>query len=356
MPHLKARCAAAFAGELKWWWDWSRTCASVETLRYAQGLVKDYRKSAMDVIYSRHYNIDLGLLNRLHPFDGTKFRAIHDGLKANSRINFVEPAEPASMELIDGFLTSLMSKQVRSAVLVLRALEVPRIPFMRFSFIDRKVLAPMRWGVAGTMLGAVNALERGGVHWNLSGGYHHAMPQAMEGFCIYNDIGICHGDLVRRGLLAPDDKVLIIDTDAHHGNGNAATFKNNRNVTLLDVYNVGIYPTSEYTRRRVDIPAPMAMGTDGETYLKHYAEALEKLADGYRLAFVVAGTDTLASDRLGGLCLSIDDVAERERLTLHALSRRSIPTVMLGGGGYSKDSAKAAIRAISICSEIPGIH
>jgi len=44
-------------------------------------------------------------------------------------------------------------------------------------------------------------------------------------------------------------------------------------------------------------------------------------------------------------------VAEREKITLQALSQRSIPTVMLGGGGYSKDSAKSVIRAISACVE-----
>ena len=78
---------------------------------------------------------------------------------------------------------------------------------------------------------------------------------------------------------------------------------------------------------------------------------MEKLDDNYRLAFVIAGTDTLSGDKLGGLCLSIDDVAEREKFTLQALSQRAIPTVMLGGGGYSKDSATSVIRAISACVE-----
>jgi histone deacetylase 11 len=209
----------------------------------------------------------------------------------------------------------------------------------------------MRWGVAGTILGAQSALEKGGTYWNLSGGYHHAMPQNMEGFCIYNDIGICHQELIKKGRLAPDDKILIIDTDAHHGNGNAYTFMENDNVTLLDIYNAGIYPTSEYTRKRVNLAAPLAPGTDGATYLQQYKAVLDKLNGDYKLAFVVAGTDTLLSDKLGRLCLSIDDVAEREKITLKALNKLAIPTVMLGGGGYSKESAQSIIRAISVCAE-----
>lgn len=305
----------------------------------------------MKVIYSKHYNINFGFLKYLHPFDGTKFQAIYDGLKANEGIDFLEPSTAVSMDVVDEFLSSIMQHRVRNKNGIFQALEVPRIPLINFSFLDRKVLTPMRWGVAGTMFGATQALKNGGVYWNLSGGYHHAMQQNMEGFCIYNDVGICHQQLVKSGLLAADDKILIIDTDAHHGNGNAYTFMEDKQVTILDVYNAGIYPMSGYTRDRVDIPVPLPPGTDGQTYLQKYGEALEKLEGDYRLAFVVAGTDTLMSDKLGGLCLSIEDVAEREKLTLQALSQRSIPTVMLGGGGYSKDSAKSVIHAVRACVE-----
>lgn len=304
----------------------------------------------MKVIYSKYYNINLGLLNYLHPFDGVKFQTIYEGLKANDRIEFIEPSASVGMETIDEFLSSIMRHRVRNKSGIFQALEVPRIPFVNFSFLDRKILSPMRWGVAGTILGATQALKNGDLYWNLSGGYHHAMQQNMEGFCIYNDVGICYQQLIKNGTLAFDDNILIIDTDAHHGNGSAYTFMENNRVTILDVYNAGIYPTSEYTRERVNIPVPLPFGTGGITYLQRYSEALEKLDGDYRLAFVVAGTDVLMSDKLGGLCLNIEEVAEREKLTLQALSQRSIPTVMLGGGGYSKDSAKSVVRAISACA------
>jgi histone deacetylase 11 len=300
----------------------------------------------MNILYSKHYNINLGLLNYLHPFDGTKFQKIHHQLKNNKEINFIEPKLPVSMEIVDEFLSSIMRHRVRNKNGIFQALEIPRIPLVSFSLLDRKILSPMRWGVAGTILGAKSALEDGGVYWNLSGGYHHAMQQNMEGFCIYNDIGICYQQMIKDGTLKPEDKILIIDTDAHHGNGNAYTFMENKNVTILDIYNSGIYPTSSYTRDRVDISVPLMPGTEGQEYLKRYREALEKLDNDYRLAFVVAGTDTLTSDKLGGLCLTIENIAEREKLTLNALNERSIPAVILGGGGYSRASSKAVVEAI----------
>lgn len=305
----------------------------------------------MNVIYSENYNINLGVLNYLHPFDGMKFKKTHAYLKQDSNVNFIEPSSPASMNMIDDFLSSLMQRKVRDSVFIFRALEVPHIPFVSFSYLDRKILSPMRWGVSGTLLGAERALIDGGIYWNISGGYHHAMQQSMEGFCIYNDIGICHQQLIKNGMLGTNDKILIIDTDAHHGNGNAYTFMGNRKVTILDIYNAGIYPHFHYTRDRVDISVPISPGSNGKNYLHMYSEALQKLDDDYSLAFVVAGTDVLLGDKLGGLCLTIEDIVKREKLTLETLSKNYIPTVMLGGGGYSKNSAESVACAISACIE-----
>ncbi len=305
----------------------------------------------MDVIYSENYNFDLGVLANLHPFEGLKFGKIHEALKDHPQVRFIEPEGPMSMDAIDQFLTDDMRQRVRDKDSVFDALEVPRLPFVSYAFLEERILTPKRWGVAGTMLGASMVLDSGGTVWNLSGGYHHAMPQNMEGFCIYNDIGICHQQFIANGLLAPDDRILIVDTDAHHGNGNARTFMENRQVTLLDVYNELIYPIDEHTRERVDIPVPLAVGTEGETYLQQFEEALDLLEDDYRLAFVVAGTDTIHSDMLGCLKLTIDDVAEREKTTHNALEKRGVPTVLTGAGGYSQDCAAAVTRAISVCVE-----
>ncbi|MEM8799509.1 MAG: histone deacetylase [Pseudomonadota bacterium] len=310
----------------------------------------------INIVYDPRYNFELGLLGRLHPFDGTKFRRIYDDVCALEGVNIVSPGEPAATEVIDQFLSSIMQKKVRDRVFVFRALEVPQLPLVSIEYLDKKVLTPMRWGVAGTLLAANRALSdpivegQAPVFWNLSGGYHHAMPQSMEGFCIYNDIGICHQQLVKANKLSANDRVLIIDTDAHHGNGNAHTFMETPNVTILDVFNQNIYPTSDYTRERVDLPVPLRPGTDGDVYLGQYEAALNKVGDDARIAFVVAGTDVLASDKLGGLNLEIADVAAREALTLRALKKHCIPTVILGGGGYSKDSAKSVIAAVKKCA------
>lgn len=294
----------------------------------------------MNIYYHPRYNIDLGPLNALHPFDGKKFSRVYDSIKALPDIVIKQPANPISQEQIEGFVNLLMKGLLHRKRYILRALEVPYIPLLPFSLIDKRILLPMRWAVAGTLMAATDA-SQGQSGWNLAGGYHHASTASAQGFCIYNDIGIAYQTLLQQGQLRPDDRILIIDIDAHHGNGNAMTFLENRNVTILDIYNDDIYPSGTFSKTRVDIPVPLPMGTEAGQYLQALSDALNRISGGYRLAFVIAGTDVIASDPLGGFALSIDDCIERDRVVMEKLASLSITPVYLGGGGYSKDSAKA---------------
>ena len=150
----------------------------------------------MKIIYNNKFNYDIGPLKYLHPFDGTKFRRVHQMLTSKG-IEFESPQNEVTMDVVDEFLTGLMRRRVRDKNGILQALEVPRIPLVNFGLLDRRILSPMRWGVAGTLYGAEQVLMHGEISWNLSGGYHHAMQQNMEGFCIYNDIGISYQQLVK---------------------------------------------------------------------------------------------------------------------------------------------------------------
>lgn len=302
----------------------------------------------MKIIYHENYNIDVGIFKFLHPFDGCKFSKVRAALNA---ADIIAPQGPVAEDANLNSLNELLKIQIKDKAALCRALEIPKIPFLSFSWLDSRILSPMRWGVAGTLTACRLALC-GDDAWNLAGGYHHASPHRMEGFCIYNDIGISYQQLIASGELTADDKILIIDIDAHHGNGNARTFHENKNVTLLDVYNADIYPNDPVSRRRVDIAVPLPSGTGGELYLNKLSAALEQLSSGYKLAFVVAGTDVLATDPLGGLALSVADVAQSHKLVYQRLKALHIPTVFLGGGGYGKDSAAAivaGIKAVSSC-------
>lgn len=295
----------------------------------------------MIIHYHPRYDISAWPFSLLHPFDGRKFRRVWQRIRSLEGVQIEHVAQPVSDELIKGFVGELLGDGLTSKRYVLRALELPYLPLLPFSVIDHRVLEPMRWCVGGTLQAAALAVERGINTWNLGGGYHHASRKSAEGFCLYNDVGMACDWLRSAGRLAEEDRVLIVDVDAHHGNGNAYVFMDDRRVTLLDIYNGDIYPFRGYTKERVDINLPLASGTDGSEYLAKLQEGLDRLQGGYKLAFVIAGTDVLASDPLGRLGLSVEDCVRRDGMVLASLGKLGVPAVVLGGGGYGPESAQA---------------
>jgi len=52
---------------------------------------------------------------------------------------------------------------------------------------------------------------------------HHALPYAACGFCIFNNIAVAAKHLIQNHNV---EKILILDIDAHHGNGTQEIFCN----------------------------------------------------------------------------------------------------------------------------------
>ncbi|XP_034586629.1 histone deacetylase 2 [Setaria viridis] len=103
--------------------------------------------------------------------------------------------------------------------------------------VQQKLLYPFRKQVGGSVLSAKLALERG---WAINiGGGHHCSAEEGGGFCAYADISLCiHFAFVRLNI----SRVMIIDLDAHQGNGHEKDFGGDGRVYTLDMYNSGIYP------------------------------------------------------------------------------------------------------------------
>lgn len=299
------------------------------------------------IIYSRHYNIGFYGLERLHPFDSRKYGRAWKLLKRHfgstlSQLH-VAPKRPASREELLQVHTPDYLAQLRDALYVAGAIEVPLVRHLPGWVVDWHVLRPMRWATRGTIIAAQEAIVHG-FAVNLSGGYHHAKPSRGEGFSIYSDVGIAVASLRKDGRITESDRVVCIDTDAHQGNGVCHTFMDDRRVFIFDIFNGHIYPMFDVdARKRVDCEVAITSACTDHEYISHLHDRLPGFLDSVGnspigLAVYNAGTDVLAGDPLGGLNISADAILARDLYVVGELRKRGIPTIMVLSGGYTKQS------------------
>ncbi|XP_073110839.1 histone deacetylase 2-like isoform X1 [Elaeis guineensis] len=269
----------------------------------------DVPSSKVPLIYSTSYDIAFAGIEKLHPFDSSKWGRICKFLIKEGVLEWVrivEPLEASKDDLLvvhsEAYLSSLKSSLTVSIIV-----EVPPVAILPNCLVQQKVLFPFRKQVGGSILAAKLAIERG---WaiNVGGGFHHCSAEKGGGFCAYADISLCiHFAFVRLNI----SRVMIIDLDAHQGNGHEIDFSNDRRVYILDIYNSGIYPFDLEARRYIDQKVELLSGTKTNEYLEQLDKALKVARNNFNPELVVynAGTDILDGDPLGRLkvysCLSL---------------------------------------------------
>jgi histone deacetylase 11 len=294
-----------------------------------------WQPAMIPVIYHPAYNITAFGLERLHPFDGRKYRRIHDSLITRglrrSR-DFLGPRMVSRAQLLTVHTPEYLRSLGHAGALA-RILEVPVAGRLPGWVLDWRVLRPMRYATGGTVAAARAALEHG-LAINLGGGYHHAAAAWGGGFCVYADIPLAAKLLHDEGRV---DRVMVVDLDAHQGNGTASLFQDWPWAKIYDVYEREIYPAR---KEQEDYPLPVRSGLSGAEYLQIVAETLPSALDTVQPGLVIynAGSDPFADDPLARLALTMTDIADRDLIVVTLARERGIPIAMVLSGGYSAES------------------
>lgn len=187
------------------------------------------------------------------------------------------------------------------------------------------------FAAGGTLAAARDALELG-LGLNLSGGTHHAYPDRAEGYSLFNDVAVAVAWLRREGFRG---RVLVVDLDAHQGNGTAVFFQEDPTVFTLSLHGERNYPLR---KERSDLDVGLPDGVGDEAYLYALDEALA-IAQAFRpkLVFYNAGVDVLKGDRFGRLGLSLEGVRKRDERVFRMVKALGVPLVVVMGGGYNRD-------------------
>ena len=191
--------------------------------------------------------------------------------------------------------------------------------------------------VEGTRL-AVRAALEDGIAANLAGGTHHAFADHGEGFCALNDVAVSIRDVQQD---RPRLKMMVVDTDAHQGNGTHALMVGDERVFTYSIHVANNYPSQK-------VPGSLDVGVErfvkGEDYLRALRESLPGAVERFRpdLAIWLSGADPHQNDRFGQMQLSLRDMSERDRFVLDLFVPRGVPLAVLYGGGYNRELSNTA--------------
>jgi acetoin utilization deacetylase AcuC-like enzyme len=310
------------------------------------------------IAYSDRYLIDIGA----HVFPTVKYRLVRDAVVSSRLVapdDILEPAEASweTLALVHApeYLEKTRSGGFRQSELA--QLELPWTPEAAEGF---------RVMTGGTVLAARIAVDDGArnrrrqpvledawraplaVSANIGGGFHHAFPSHGEGFCLYNDIAVAIRALQGDGTIV---RAAVVDCDLHQGNGTAFIFDGDRSVFTFSMHQERNYP---FVKPRSSLDMGLTDGAGDEEYVRMLESAMPLvMASQPDLIVYVAGADPFIEDQLGGLNVTMDGLAERDRVMFEAARAARVPVAVVLAGGYARRvEDTAAIHTATIAAAV----
>lgn len=293
--------------------------------------------SRVPIVFHKSYDISFLGLENVHPFDSKKYGKVAQYLQDSFFIRFDQPRDQISeidlrMVHTQEYLDSLNDSRVVASIV-----EIPALAIIPNFFLQKTILKSMRYATAGTVLAAELALQKG---WaiNLSGGYHHAKANQGSGFCVYGDIPLAIKKLREKN---PELKVLVVDLDAHQGNGLEAMLGEDELTFIFDMYSKNNYPRDTQVMKYIDFNYPQETGVKDQIYLNCLKNNLPIAIKECQPDLIIynAGTDIFEWDPLGKMAVTREGIIERDAFVFGQALENKIPIAMTLSGGYTKESA-----------------
>ncbi len=147
----------------------------------------------------------------------------------------------------------------------------------------------------------------------IGGGMHHAKPDFGEGFCFYNDVAITVLNLKQKYNLR---RILVLDTDAHAGNGTMEIFYEDPEVLFIDIHQDPrtLYPGTGFIHEvgsgkgeGFTVNLPLLPGAGNQAYQYLFQEVIFPLVREFRpeLTIRYGGSDPHYLDELTNLGLTL---------------------------------------------------
>jgi acetoin utilization deacetylase AcuC-like enzyme len=142
---------------------------------------------------------------------------------------------------------------------------------------------------------------------------HHANSQTARGFCLFNNVSVLARYITST---VPDSRVLILDIDAHHGNGTQEIHYSESEILYLGLHQDGrtLYPgysgyideLGEGSGKGYNINLPLPPGASDNSFLQGLSTLFPPIVEQFQptAILVSAGYDAHFRDYLTGLQFS----------------------------------------------------
>lgn len=286
----------------------------------------------LPIVHRQQY---VSALPEKHRFPMQKFRLVYEYLRnheMSDRFRFVQ-AECVSEQTLRAVHDAGYVRRFKGGNLSSDEQRKIGLPWSE-GLVTRTLTA-----VGGTVRTAQLALQHG-LACNTAGGTHHASRGEGAGFCILNDLAVAAQCVVDRAGI---NKVLIVDTDVHQGNGTAEIFEGSNQIITYSIHCAENYPFSPSTSH-VDVPCPEKAGN--QEYMNRLRGTLPEVIEEECPEFILydAGVDVHENDQLGRLCLDDAGIRQRDQFVISEAINRAIPIAAVIGGGYDEDIPALARR------------
>jgi acetoin utilization deacetylase AcuC-like enzyme len=176
---------------------------------------------------------------------------------------------------------------------------------------------------------------------------HHATVARPMGFCLLNNVAVTAAALADRG-----ERVLIVDYDAHHGNGTQDIFYDDPRVLFVSIHEYPQYPgtgslheTGGPNALGMTINVPVPSGATGDVYRRALDELVAPAVEAWQPTWLLvsAGYDGHRRDPITDLGLASGDYADLASAVL-----RFVPpgrSIFFLEGGYDLDALAASVGA-----------
>ncbi|MCD6155171.1 MAG: histone deacetylase [Candidatus Verstraetearchaeota archaeon] len=191
---------------------------------------------------------------------------------------------------------------------------------------------------------------------------HHAERKRSKGFCIFNNVAIAAAKALKMGIR----RILIMDWDAHHGDGTQKLFYSNPSVLYISIHQDGrtlypgtgdIYDIGEYEGEGYTINIPLPPLSTGKIALRAMEEIAIPIIEQFKphIILVSAGYDGHYLDDISDLMYTSNTYSRMMERIVKMANKYSYGRVVavLEGGYHLKATPKSIVKTIEALAEKP---